>query len=355
MPARIRPEPGAREVDPLLAPYLADRDAAEGERLLERLVTDHIQPVVMGVVRRRLGSGWREGGGARDRALADVASEALLRVIARLRSIDSAQRPIADLRAYAAVSAFHACDDYLRSKYPRRARLKNRMRYALTHVPGLALWTNASGEWLAGLDEWRARPPAAVGASLQRLVEDPHAFVAAACPTADLTRADAFALLPPLLRALGRPIELDVLVNVVGELWNVRDLDPDWESQEAVERYVDPRPTAATIIEQRRFLERLWTEVRALPQGQRAALLLGLRDEEGGGILSLFPLTGVASLRDLAHTLEMPAQEFAGLWNELPLADDAIARRLGLMRQQVVNLRKSARERLGRRMRNAGF
>jgi hypothetical protein len=51
----------------------------------------------------------------------------------------------------------------------------------------------------------------------------------------------------------------------------------------------------------------------------------------------------------------MPAQEFAGLWNELPLADDAIARRLGLMRQQVVNLRKSARERLGRRMRNAGF
>jgi len=35
----------------------------------------------------------------------------------------------------------------------------------------------------------------------------------------------------------------------------------------------------------------------------------------------------------------------------LPLEDAAIAERLGLTRQQVINLRKSARARLARRMR----
>jgi hypothetical protein len=46
----------------------------------------------------------------------------------------------------------------------------------------------------------------------------------------------------------------------------------------------------------------------------------------------------------------MPAQEFAKLWNNLPLEDTTIAQNLGVTRQQVINLRKSARERLARRM-----
>jgi hypothetical protein len=44
------------------------------------------------------------------------------------------------------------------------------------------------------------------------------------------------------------------------------------------------------------------------------------------------------------------AEEFANLWNELPLEDASIASLLGVTRQQVINLRKSARERLTRRM-----
>jgi hypothetical protein len=38
------------------------------------------------------------------------------------------------------------------------------------------------------------------------------------------------------------------------------------------------------------------------------------------------------------------------LWDELPLDDLKIAARLGMTRQQVINLRKSARARLARRM-----
>ena len=40
----------------------------------------------------------------------------------------------------------------------------------------------------------------------------------------------------------------------------------------------------------------------------------------------------------------------AALWNDLPLEDTAISGLLGVTRQQVINLRKVARERLVRRI-----
>jgi hypothetical protein len=58
----------------------------------------------------------------------------------------------------------------------------------------------------------------------------------------------------------------------------------------------------------------------------------------------------VASIRTIGETLELPPEAFAGLWNSLPLDDLAIAALLGVTRQQVINLRKSARERLIRRI-----
>ncbi len=46
----------------------------------------------------------------------------------------------------------------------------------------------------------------------------------------------------------------------------------------------------------------------------------------------------------------MPLDKFTLLWNDLPLEDSSIAELLGATRQQVINLRKCARERLERRM-----
>ena len=48
--------------------------------------------------------------------------------------------------------------------------------------------------------------------------------------------------------------------------------------------------------------------------------------------------------------LSMSAEQFSQLWDELPLDDASIARLFGITRQQVINLRKTARERLARRM-----
>jgi hypothetical protein len=78
--------------------------------------------------------------------------------------------------------------------------------------------------------------------------------------------------------------------------------------------------------------------------------LLNLRDAQGRDVIALLPMTGIASIRQIAEALAMPAHEFAKLWNDLPLEDMTIAQQLGITRQQVINLRKSARERLARRM-----
>ena len=46
----------------------------------------------------------------------------------------------------------------------------------------------------------------------------------------------------------------------------------------------------------------------------------------------------------------MTVDDFAEVWKDLPWSDLRIAERLGITRQQVINLRKCARERLARRM-----
>ena len=106
---------------------------------------------------------------------------------------------------------------------------------------------------------------------------------------------------------------------------------------------------AVERIDQRRRVERLWIEIQELPIAQRIALLLNLRDDMGMSALVTLPALGVASMRQIAVALEMAAEELAGLWGRLPLSDLEIAARLSLQRQQVINLRKSARQRLARR------
>jgi hypothetical protein len=90
--------------------------------------------------------------------------------------------------------------------------------------------------------------------------------------------------------------------------------------------------------------------VRQLPFSQRAALLLNLRDRQGRGCLALFPALGIATFRQMAEALEMSAEKLAELCNGLPLEDAKIAELLQVTRRQVINARKSARQRLTRRL-----
>ena len=169
------------------------------------------------------------------------------------------------------------------------------------------------------------------------------------------TRISETEAAPAILRWAGGPLLLDELAELVGRLLGLVD-EPaprartDEDAPSVPVDIVDSMPSALTALTDREELEALVGEIEQLPVRQRHALLLNLRDADGHGVIFMLPFTGLVTMRGIAEVLEMPAPELAALWRALPLDDAAIAMRLGITRQQVINLRKSARARLGRRL-----
>jgi hypothetical protein len=357
----------SQQPDPLLLPFLQATDEAVSQRAVERLVHEHAEPVIQGVIRRKMGVALRSrlsGRQSQDEQWAeDVRGEVIVQLLTRLRDLKS--RPngevISSWRGYVAVTAYRACDKHLRQKYPQRWSLKNRLRYLLTHQPGLALWASGEGDWCCGFAVWRDQQKTAVRTGrLQQLCDNPQSLARTALPQEDLARMDPRALLAAIFNHLTQPIELDDLVNIVADLQGIRDemptsgyatTDAHDKASDLIEQVRDRGAGIDEELSQRAYLEHLWSEIRQLPPRQRVALLLNLRDGQGRGVIALLPLTGVATLRQIADALDMSAEKFAALWNDLPLDDNTIAEHLNLTRQQVINLRKVARERLARRMR----
>lgn len=273
-------------------------------------------------------------------AIDDVVADVRLRLVERVRAWrDGTADPVENLAGYAATVAAHACYGLLRQQFPNRTRLRNRLRYLVTHHATMTLVEDAPGLWRCHLR--KARPAAAVGAT-QRLIENPRDF-AENLGLSDTTPTPA--LIEGLLAGCDGPVEFDRLVDAVATLLGVRDRELALEEDSP-----DPAPMTSVVLEHRATLQAVWAEVIELPPRQRAALLLNMRDPDGGGVLDLLPGTGVVSMAEIAAALEMSTEELAGLWGQLPLDDLTIAARLGITRQQVINLRKSGRARLARRL-----
>lgn len=145
-----------------------------------------------------------------------------------------------------------------------------------------------------------------------------------------------------LFDAAGGSIEFEELVNIIARLWHI---PPDVDSTASnldVDGISAAWQPAEITIDRRRYVQRLWAEIRQLPRPRRVALLFHLRDGRGHPILGMFPLSGVASFADTAAALEINESQLAAIWIELPWDDNSIARFLGSARQQIINLRMAA-------------
>jgi RNA polymerase sigma factor (sigma-70 family) len=322
--------------DPALRAFLTATETAESERLLSDLLDGRARRTIRDVVRRVLGAHFPSGLPSATEDVEDVCSEAVARVLRALRDlkIRPDREPIQDFDAYAARIAKHTCYEHFRRRHPERARLRNQVWYLLSRDPAFRIEPRGDGRWTCRLAGGEApAAPRSTAASDTRSLRD--------------------VVLAELAGQAGG-LELNDLVNLVAPAMGVRDGRPGAGGGGAVaepESLPDPSvrsPVAA--LEDAELLRRLWTEVRQLPLRQRTALLLNLRDAGGGDALDLLPLTGTASIRDIAAAVEIDAVELAALWPALPLDDNQIAGRLGVTRQQVINLRKAARARLGRRL-----
>jgi RNA polymerase sigma factor (sigma-70 family) len=353
--------------EPLLRPWLSAADERAAQELLDDLISAHAAPVVRDIIGYKLRSSLNYADRGRQAEDAeDLVGDVLLQLLRNLRDFKANPdgKTVANFRSYVAVASYHAWYDYLREKYPQRCSLKNKLRYVLTHRAGLALWEDERQEQVCGFAAWQQgqkdeQKRAASNRKWQQLRDDPQAFARAALPNHNPAQMNPADLLAIIFDHVGQPVVLDELVNVCAVLLGVRDQteakakrDDDEGEERGREFPPDPRPSVADEVERRQFLKLLWAEVVELPARQRAALLLNLRDEQGGGVMALLPIVGVATIRQLAAALEMTVEELARLWPDLPLDDAKIGGLFGLTRQQVINLRKSARERLARRMRS---
>ncbi|HSE18077.1 MAG TPA: hypothetical protein VLB46_13565 [Pyrinomonadaceae bacterium] len=332
------------KIDVLLEPLLTATSDEHADEVLSQLIAGHAEPVIKGVIRFKLRFNSHQ---ETQRAEADdLHQDVVLQLVSQLqrfRKLPGAH-PITDVRGMAAVIAHRTCARWMRRQFPERHALKNRLHYLLTRQRGFALWDDDNGKPLAGFAVWQQQKKAATAA---RKLSDTENLPAQLRAPKELAETIA-----SIFNYVGGPVEFDELVSAVAAIQGISDQPveslADDEDSGFEPATADPDP--AWRIEKRIFLQRLWEELKQLPVNQRAALLLNLKDASGFGCITLFPATGIATIRQLAAALELPAERLAELWNDLPIEDARIAELLGLTRQQVINARKSGRERLARRL-----
>jgi hypothetical protein len=258
------------------------------------------------------------------------------------------QTAIASFSDFVAIKTYSACADYFREKHPQRWRLKTLLRRRLRQNPRFALWQAEDKRWYASFSRHLE-----TGSEAEQ-PDTPESVTRKANGKLNAAQIKSDEFLEVLFERSSGPIGFDEVVRIAAETWHIHDppiesIDTDCSERNNLFTSLEPRVDLA--LEQRLFFEQVWREVCQLPVLQRAALLLNLRDSRDGGVISFLPFLGVASKEELARLLEMPYAEFQRVWNELPLDDLRIAQMFDITRQQVINLRKTALERLARRMR----
>lgn len=331
-------------LDPVLEPFLNAPQGSAAEHDALRVLMDRVAPVIEGVIRGRAGAAVA----ASERE--ELSSEAVFQLIRKLQEIKSTppEQPIANFSGYAAVTTFNVVHAHFRRTHPERQRLRNRIRHVVRKSGRFALWQSPSGQFVCGHARWEGTSGEASEAELDG--------VPALWPPVSVTWNDAIAR-PQIIRVLEhvfdhakKPVEIERLVEKVAELFRLPVAPSQAALDETASERIDEAASVESSLVYRSALAEVWREIDLLPPRQRIALLLGLRDENGSAITSLLIVLRIATFDELAAAVELGPQDLAAIWDRLPLPDMAIAERLELTRQQVINLRKSARDRLGRRL-----
>ena len=338
--------------DPLLLPFLQARDDSTAESLLAELISDHADPIIARILKNKLRVSLNGSqGNQQNQDALEIASELRVTLIADLRTVQQHpnHKSITSFPDYVAHKTYSACADYFREKNPHRWRLKNLLRYQLKQSPQFALWKAENNRWYAGLNEWRGK----TGNDNSSNPLPSSGVILEMFPQRHGQDVPPVELLSAIFERAARPVELERLVALAAEFWQITDSpleSVDNPEREPDKESINLAPGVDVLLEQRLYLEKLWTEVCELPVLQRAALLLNLRDAQGGSAIFFITHLRIASQKQIAEILGLPGEEFSLLWKDLPLDDACIAEMCGVTRQQVINLRKTARERLVRRM-----
>ena len=337
----------------LLLRYLQSRDEEACLVLESQLLCEEAAPIIRTVLKQKLR---RAPAPAEDnwfaQNLEDIYGTAVLEVLMRLRELKRNDNGavIDNFHGYVAAITYRVWSECLRKNEPWRASLKKKLHYLLIREQSFSMWKDGDGLWSCGLTAWTAQKSESTNAA-QRALLDAHLMFGYGLPQPQgLDNKHLVELVTAIFNFVKCPIRFDDLVRTVVSLYGID------HRASRVERLGDADiPDSQTNIveevERRILLRYIWTEIGKLPLRQRMALLLNLTDPLGRSVIALLPATGIASLREIAEVLGMSEEGLANIWYDLPLDDRTIGGYLGATRQQIINLRKTARERLARRSR----
>src|SRR5262249_44766882 len=127
-----------------------------GREAATRLLMEQVGQAVRAALRRKSGLTLADDDSRAENLDAlDVYQDALTRVWERVADAPPGEASIADLKAYATTVASNLWSDYLRQRHPKRASLKNRLRYFLSHAPDYAIWEGQDQALQCGRRAWQ--------------------------------------------------------------------------------------------------------------------------------------------------------------------------------------------------------
>ena len=357
-----------------------------GSEASTRLLMEQVGQTVRAALRRKSGLTLADDDARAENLDAlDVYQDALIRVWERIGDKSAGTGDVSDLSAFATAVANNLWSDYLRQRHPRRASLKNRLRYFLSHAPDYTLWEASDRTLSCGRRAWRHMKR---NARIETLRDDPSWVPAQAKPVERYSVADWNRYLAALLARAGGPVPFEDLVSLTARVLEVREdrmesIDARGETDRVRDELADPARRSPDVdVELRGSIVRLWTAIKSLRPDYRCAYLLNIpgpgksrgdievfvdlgvtRVSEIGAVLALsdhqyalawdaLPLSS-ADRADIS-LLATPEDKFCLLWKYLPLGDALIARLLGIQQQQVINRRSLALRELGRALDDLG-
>lgn len=337
------PAPAPINPENLLRRWLAEDEALRAGDLLEALMVP-AEKIVRRIVEFKLRRGRYGSRAGTSTDVEDVCNTALANLISVLARIKSGgdHRHIQNFEDYTASIAFNACGEYFRERRPERYSLANQLRYLLRHEPGLRLWKTRGGLEVCGDAAWEGRDALSPTSPLRDALQGWS------------SKGLSIELLVGMFRASGGPLEFETLVDEVAGLLGIRIIFADAADLDREYSLIRVEPSIEEQLCARQFLQRLWTAICGLPLDQRRSLLLNMKDSNGGDI-GVFDWSGVATVQQMAEAIEIPAEDLAKMWNELPINDKRIAKLCGISVQDVINRRSSARKTLKKHMKDLEY
>lgn len=275
----------------------------------------------------------------------DLYQTVMLKVAGFLAAIEvKNQRPSQqELRGYVAKIAHNVCNDYLREKYPRRNRLKDRVRDLLRRHRDFGIWDGPHGMLYGfGSQRGRGEGPRA-GELLREICERPAESDQKAEYPSDLS-----SLMAELFRRAGGPIEADRLIQMMSEILGVRDRPG--ESIDDLERSASPPSMRSNDgfdrVASQQLLLRIWQALCELTVSQRRAYLYIQTDYEGQSLLHVLVREQVVVLSEILEKLELSREELISVMGRVPMDTTLAAIELGTTNRLVAKWRHKAVKRV---------